>query len=844
MLKKIITVKTFQYGLAALLALSIGIYFRLYPLLNFSPNEAHEKATLLVLAQVRAQIQNSLEQANPNISQDNKEQLIQKALNEVIHKESKRIRETIAEVSQKITDGIGSAQTEPYLLASDSYYYLNLTQNIVNTGTIAEETKGSKFFNAFTLAPEGHWEPITWHPYIGFFVYKIVQIFKPETSLVFGVSFTSLFTTALCLVAFTVLCFQMRVGPLQSFVAGVYFLLIPVFVKRSTFAWYDNDAYSIFFPLVITGLYFGALKRLENKKSLLILGTLSAFTFTLYALFWQGWVFLFSVLLASGFLVLTANQFIFKVKEKNKNFILMGASFLLTSIIFISTAFGLSEFFILFKEGFTAANNFLTPQLSAWPDLYISVGELFKINLGQLIELIGGPVIIIISLSGILLSLIQRQDDEGLATNLKAIVLLVYFALSLYFAMGAQRFIILFVVPLSLGFALGLKKLYALCIKSAELLGGRIKMARPVIANIVAFIFILLIFIPVTNIHNQIQSLLNPIYNESWDRALTRIKNETPPQSIINTWWTPGHFIKAMAHRRVTFDGGTINVPQAYWMAYAYMAPSETEALGILRMLNNSANQTSDYLQQLNYPVSESVEIIKKITPVDRFNAKMILTTKLKDPKHVKDILTMTHATPPPSYILIFNELVEKNIQFGLFGKWNFEAIERINQTPSLLAKVPDRDSQEYIDFLWQLAGGAYKFSEKLAQVKRIDKIAVFDHGLSLNMETKDCQINSPRFGRGIPFSIWYEHQGQVVEKLQGNPTLNYSVVLLTKDNQYEAILMDRPLAQSLLIRLYYFNGTGLKYIKPFDTTSDLTERTVIKTFSVDWAQFQKDFGN
>ena len=39
---------------------------------------------------------------------------------------------------------------------------------------------------------------------------------------------------------------------------------------------------------------------------------------------------------------------------------------------------------------------------------------------------------------------------------------------------------------------------------------------------------------------------------------------DNPENSIITTWWPPGHFIKSMAQRRVTFDGATINFPQAY----------------------------------------------------------------------------------------------------------------------------------------------------------------------------------------------------------------------------------------------------------------------------------------
>lgn len=843
MTNKFFVHKLLKFAAATLIALIIGTYFRLFPLFNYSPDDVHEKATLFVIAQIRSQVEETIDQKNPSLDPGEKAHLTKEALNEIIHKENRRIRDTIEEVAQKMGAGSTMSKNSPYLLASDSYYYFSLMENLIETGTMTDTVKGSKYLNKRMLAPEGHWEPLTWHPHVGFIVYKISRLFKSDTSAMFAAGATPLVVTALSLILFMALCFNMRLSALQSFVAAVFFLLIPYFIKRSTFAWFDNDPYIILFPLLLIEIVFLSFNRLDKRNFLLGSGLALALGFTIYSLFWQGWVFLFSILAASGIAVMFCNQFIFKDTAKNKNYLLSWAIFVSASFLFIGFAFGFNEFFILFKEGIAALQNFITPQLSPWPDLYISVGELFKSDIGQIVELSGGPVIIVVSVFGILYALIPGRLSQDKPQQLKAVVLLIYFCVALYLGLRAQRFIMLFIPPLALGFALGLKILYELLTISIIRLAPKIKNIPLIIGFCISVILLSSTLLPIINIKNTLPGLMSQIYNETWDQAFNHIRNNTPKDSIINTWWTPGHFIKAMARRRVTFDGATINVPQAYWMADVYLAQSEIEALGVLRMLNNSANQASEFLQQEGFVISESVALLKQITPIERFNANMILTARLKDPAKIQKLLALTHNPPPPSYILLFNELVEKNIQFGLFGKWNFKAIETINKNPAMLAKIPPRDSDEYVQFLWQLVGGSYRFSTPLSQIKRVDKIALFENGLSINLQTKDCQINSPLYGRGVPQSIFYLENGKFVEKKQGNPNLNYSLLLLKDDDRYQAILLDEPLAKSILIRLYYFDGAGLKYIKPFYKVTDLTKRTVIKIFSVDWEKFQESYG-
>ena len=341
----------------------------------------------------------------------------------------------------------------------------------------------------------------------------------------------------------------------------------------------------------------------------------------------------------------------------------------------------------------------------------------------------------------------------------------------------------------------------------------------------------------------EIKTLLTPIFNETWEKALVDVRERTPEGSVVNAWWPPGHFIKAIAHRRVVFDGATINFPQAYWVANVFLSDNETDALGMLRMLDVSGNDAAQYLKELGVPLSTAVPLLKEIAPLDKTRAEIFLSTLLKNTDQRDHLLTLTHGQPPPAYLFLYNEFVETNLQLAFFGKWNFKRIEEINKDPSLLSQVPPHNSPEYVQYLWQMVGGPYRFSGVLNQLGRIGDNVFFDENIRVDLRSKSCLIDSKKYGRGIPQSIFYLEEGTndfTERRFEGND-LNFSVALIKEEDHYSIILMDRPLATSLLVRLYYFDGAGLKHIKPFNQEADLTKRTVIKIFEVDWEGFEKD---
>jgi asparagine N-glycosylation enzyme membrane subunit Stt3 len=833
------------YTLIFLISASIGVYFRLYPLRTYTPQDASEKATLFVLAQLRQSVIAQVESKHPELSPTEKEILVNHEFNQMLHKERNNVRKTIAKAARSLEAASLEERPYPYLLAADSYYFYDLTEKVIENGSIGEKFEGSKFYHPEMLAPSGYWQPINLHPYIGAAVYRFMQIFDKNIDLMYAVSFTPLIITILTIVVFLIALAVLGCRPLFAFTGAVFFLLAPIYLKRSMFAWYDNDTYTALFAFAILAIIFHAFKlisRSESDKTFilkqpLILGLSAALLSLLYAFFWEGWVFLFGVLILSSILTIPALIILKRTKNIVINHFSLFLIFFVAIVVFIATAFGFKDFAVIFGERAGALKAFLAPKLSLWPDLFFTVGELQKSPISEIAVLAGGLFFVVIAIFGTVILLIKgikKEKDIPLSTP---IVLSILLATTLYLSIGAQRFTLLLLIPLALAFPLGLQMIFDFSLTVLNKFNTRKNQIYDRISRILLILLtVLTILIPIVHTQKTIETLPNNIYNDVWNNALIKIKERTPPNSIINTWWPPGHFIKAIADRRVTFDGATISTPQAYWMAQFFLTSDELTAVGILRMLNNSGNDAADFLtKKIGLPLSASVEILKIAVRLNPLQAALFYSTFLKDKAHVQELIKLTHSFPPPSYCMIYNEFVEGNVQLGLLGRWNFKKVEELNTQPEKLKQLPAPKSKEYLDFLWELVGGQLRYSGPLAELSRRGDEIIFPENIIFDQKEKTVIVNSAKYGKGRPSTIIYADNGNVIEKKQSLSNLSYSAVIIQKDQKMICLLMDNELARSMLTRLYYFEAKGLQFIKPFISESDMTNRTEIKVFEVDW---------
>ena len=80
-----------------------------------------------------------------------------------------------------------------------------------------------------------------------------------------------------------------------------------------------------------------------------------------------------------------------------------------------------------------------------------------------------------------------------------------------------------------------------------------------------------------------------PVSRESpaWLNALAWIKDNTPRDAVIASWWDYGYWITEIGNRTTLIDNATFNATQIAWVADAFMS-NESKALDILKRYNSS----------------------------------------------------------------------------------------------------------------------------------------------------------------------------------------------------------------------------------------------------------------
>ncbi len=805
--------KFWPWAVAWLVLVILSCYIRLYPLRSHMWDDAREQATLMVIYNIKQAFFKQILSESPTMPPALANHMAEEKLNETIHTENKKFMDTVERATITLANQPGAPSQKIYLLESDPYDFYNLTENIVKTGRIADVIKGSKYFNPLMCAPFGAWQPFTLHPYWGFIIYKFLRIFNHGISLMSAVAYTPLFTYGLILIAFLWVCRVLNYSVLASFIGALFLVMAPINLKRGSLGWFRTDPYNILFPLLLLGLLFLAL-RPASKKDGYLWAVIFGVTLSVYALFWQGWGLLFFMGVACALGAAAYNFLVKKDRPHTSQNLLFLAIFIGTNLLVVSLCFSFHDFFILFKEAFGELSKFTHRGLDLWPNQFMTVGELKNTSLVNITTSAGGPILMLLAFGGWVYSLRMAMQGFRQPRAIDALILTIFLFVTMALSFHGERFVLFATIPLSI-LAAGAANRF-INLKSYGL---------PLAGLLIAMVFF--------NADRDIRTILTPIFNSTWDEALTKIKTDSPPDSIVNTWWAPGHFIKAIAHRAVPFDGASLDQSAVgYWMGNVFLAQDEAQARGILRMLDSSGNKPAEYLVKCGLKLSDATTLLLAIASENKVQAAQTLNGIITDDQ-IQTLLAMTHGKNPHSYLLVYTELVDDNLMIAFNGRWNIKKIEQINASPEMLKNVPKRNSSDFIDFLWGTMGGPPKYSEVLGLLGQNNHQLIFHDNLMVDLNTMDAQIKSPQYGEGYPSSVLYLKDGAVKEHVNPDGNLNYSVVLYQEDGQYVARLMDHALANSLIMKLYYFDGAGLQYFKPLILSHDLTGRTRIKVFKV-----------
>jgi hypothetical protein len=72
------------------------------------------------------------------------------------------------------------------------------------------------------------------------------------------------------------------------------------------------------------------------------------------------------------------------------------------------------------------------------------------------------------------------------------------------------------------------------------------------------------------------------------------------------------------------------------------------------------------------------------------------------------------------------------------------------------------------------------------------------------------------------------------MENVYTNANLNFSALVIEREGYYNLLLLDRELAKSMFVRMYYLGGKGLRHFQSFiDATQQNDEH--IRVFRIFW---------
>ncbi len=343
-----------------------------------------------------------------------------------------------------------------------------------------------------------------------------------------------------------------------------------------------------------------------------------------------------------------------------------------------------------------------------------------------------------------------------------------------------------------------------------------------------------------------------PLYNPAWDRMMSQVRSKTPEDAIITGWWSPGHFLTSMGQRRVTFDGASQNEPQAYWVANLFIENSERMALGILRMLNTSGNASVDLLTSKGMSLSDSVDLIKTLLPLSRGEARSRLLRRFSA-SDADALLDLTHGNGklPPSYVFVYNHMIEQALALEFIGRWNFKKAEAFeaylkDQPDEVDKRLLSRATPQNTELLWALSEKPTFYESEGYEVGRDGDRLVFSNGVQLDLKTRQAEIRgNPRLN-GRPMSVfWVNEKNELIETPVADPTLTVSVLLVLDDPKngrpkHRSVIMGRRIAGSIGMRLYYLGGRGLRLLKKTASEDSATYRTRLGLFEADWESFER----
>jgi len=597
-----------------------------------------------------------------------------------------------------------------YLGDYDSYLWLRHARNYLRNGTTCDAIVDGECRDTYTHAPVGRQMryPRSLHIAAIVALQQLVTLFHPHQPLPATAFWVPVVVAVLGVIPAYLLGLRFA-GPLAGLAAVALVNVDALFLRRSFGS--DNDVWNVVLPLWMVWAAVEAIVAPSVRRRIGWALVAAGFT-ALHAAVWRGWIFGAGVVA----IALVADAGVRAVRTRAVDRTALVDAALALVVLAAGAAVAMSM-------GGPESTPGAASEGLVWPDTLATVSELARPTLAEMAGQSSGRAYYLLAFVGALLAALPRRGwrlTEGLVLvagtaagvyalapgtpggratyaplaiplaaavalglrdatpRWRASLALVVWLVAAAARANAMRFILLLVAPVGLLAALAIGRTHAALrgLAARRLAGTPLRLASAALALVVATAAV-----PAVRHGILVARDYVPRIDDAWWDTLVHLRDTTSPDAIVDTWWDYGHWAKYVAERRVTMDGASLRTHIPYWLARALLAPTEHEALGILRMLNCGSDATPEPEGRdgaWGKLVGDGVDpraarpLVLALASLDRAGAAERLAAQGLPAAAVEDVLRSTHCTPPPAY-LVLSEDFARLVGWRRLGAWNFD---------------------------------------------------------------------------------------------------------------------------------------------------------------------------
>jgi dolichyl-phosphooligosaccharide-protein glycotransferase len=617
----------------------------------------------------------------------------------------------------------------------DSYHWLRMARNYLLTGMTCDSVMDGHCRDTYANAPVGRRNIYHRSLHIAAIVavHRVITWFKPAYPLEASSFLVPVIVGVLGV--FPAFGIGARLaGSLGGLCAAVLAGVNPLFLARSFGS--DDDVWNVVLPLFVVWAAIEAIAA-SRPRGQAGFALLAAALVGLHAATWTGWTFTYAVVfiaLAATASLEICRYVVCSYSGKSWSAASLKRAALVIAVFYLGAGFfvmlaGVGGYFSIPFElikplASTAHPSVQAVQSAWWPDVFSTVAELAPEKLSLIAAQMGAPAYFFVSWLGLLLLLVPKAgwklqhfalliggnylywyllsgsqlgrlglvallasplaaailidlfSEQDFSDSGAVLIVIAWFFGALFLSYQGPRFAMLIVPPFAITFGVALGRMQEWAERKIDLLRpSAASFLRPALFAVLAAVLI----VPVYQGYAMANSYL-PRMNAAWRNTLTTLRQQSPPDAIVNTWWDYGYWVKYVAQRRVNNDGGSLGTHVPYWTAKALASPSERESAGLLRMLNCGSDATPEaeagegaYGKLISHGVDglRAETLISELARMGRRQAQAYLAQQKFSESAQSDILSSTHCNPPASYLLLTSAIKPQG-GFWNLANWDF----------------------------------------------------------------------------------------------------------------------------------------------------------------------------